>query len=398
MTHDTETPSVTFAITQSEFQLLATFMAPLRFEESQGQSVWVGSRSDGGRVWTAHANGTTSVVEVGPDPAVTSNGEAHWSYPIPENLLITIGKLFLTFDNVVVTLSDETATIATDEISITVDQNPRAKVPAIPPATESQCVAKVDASNLWILLSAARMWPAGGDGDGMNPPMMCQFDLPHGVVRFSADWTAVGLGVHQYSTVAEFGELTPGASLPRFNFPHSAVLEVLRDPLSANRMRTVSLHATTTGEGYILLEGENWKLHVPALADVDHWGHDLDAVIGGIDYEWANSTLVHVLSPELSRGVIELRALPTHDGGGPFKYRVSYEVLNDVVPTIDLYNELNSLNEGVAGCRLVVDGNRVVALSDLTQENYEQLERHVNAFARDVSCLSPLLGALEGGR
>jgi hypothetical protein len=52
----------------------------------------------------------------------------------------------------------------------------------------------------------------------------------------------------------------------------------------------------------------------------------------------------------------------------------------------------------VAGCRLVVEGNRVVAMSDLTQENYEQLESHVSAFARNVSELSPLLGALNGHR
>jgi hypothetical protein len=398
MSHHTETPSVTFAMTQPEFQLLATFMAPLRFEESLGQSVWVASRMDGGRTWTAHANGTTSVVEIGPDPATTEGDHGPWSYPIPENLLVTIGKIFLSFDEVIVTLSDDTATIATDEISITVDQNPHAKVPAIPPTSESVCVATVDSSNLWILLSAARMWPAGGDGNGMNPPMVCDFDLENKVVRFSADWSAIGLGVHQFSTVAHFGDLTPGAALPRFNFPHSAVLEVLRDPVSAHRMSSVTIHATTSGEGFILLEGENWTLHVPALANVDHWGHDLDAVIGGIDYEWANSTLVHVLSPELNHGVIELRALPKGDRTGPFKYRVSYEVMDDVIPTIDLYNELNSLNDGVAGCRLVVEGNRVVAMSDLTQENYEQLESHVSAFARNVSGLSPLLGALNGHR
>ena len=114
MSHHTETPSVTFAMTQPEFQLLATFMAPLRFEESLGQSVWVGSRMDGGRTWTAHANGTTSVVEIGPDPAITEGDDGLWSYPIPENLLVTIGKIFLSFDEVIVTLSDDTATIATD--------------------------------------------------------------------------------------------------------------------------------------------------------------------------------------------------------------------------------------------------------------------------------------------
>ncbi|MBM3828826.1 MAG: hypothetical protein FJW09_09310 [Actinobacteria bacterium] len=397
MSRNTPTPSVTFAMSPPEFKLLATFMAPLHFDESNGESVWVSRRVDGSRTWTAHANGTTSVIEIR-DGIESLNETDPWAFPIPENLLIAIGKIFLTYDEVIVTLSDDTATIATDEITITVAQNPHAHQPAIPPMSESVCEVSVDASNLWIVLTTARMWPAGGDGNGMNPPLVCTFDIEKGLLRLSADWTTIGLGIHQFDTKAEFGNLEPGAFLPRFNFPHSALLDILRDPVAAGRMSEITIHANTTGEGFILLEGDNWKLHVPALADVDHWGHDLDAVIGGIDYEWANSTLVHVLSPELTRGVIELRALPAREGGGPFKYRVSYELLNDVVPTLDLYNELNSLNEGAAGCRLVVDGNRVVALSDLTQENYELLESHVNAFARDVSALPPLLGALDGGR
>jgi hypothetical protein len=393
-----ETPSVTFAMTQDEFHLLATFMAPLRFDENQGQSVWVASRLDGGRVWTAHADGITSSVEIGPDPAITEGDDKLWCYPIPENLLVTIGKIFLTFDEVIVTLSDATATIATEEISITVDQNPRAKVPAIPPTNKSVCAATVDASNLWVVLSAARMSPAGGDGNGMNPPMVCEFDIDTKTLRFSVDWDAIGLGVHQFSTTAQFSEPTYGAMLPRFNFPHSAVLEVLRDPIAARRMGNVVLHASNVGEGYLLIEGEGWKLHVPALPNVAHWGHDLDEVIGGIDYQWEDCSLVHVLSPDLDHGVIELRALPDNGDNGPFKYRVSYEVLDDVIPTIDLYQELNSLNEGVPGCRLVVEGSRIVAVTDLTQENYEQLAAHVTAFARKVSDLPPLLGALDGLR
>lgn len=46
----------------------------------------------------------------------------------------------------------------------------------------------------------------------------------------------------------------------------------------------------------------------------------------------------------------------------------------------------------------MIDGHRVVAMSELTQENYEQLETHVNAFARNVSALPPILGALHGSR
>lgn len=397
MSHHSNTTSVTFAMTPPEFQLLATFMAPLRFDESSGESIWVSRRIDGSRTWTAHANGTTSVIEISDENESTSDVEP-WSFPIPENLLISIGKIFLTYDEVIVTLSDDTATIATEEITISVAQNPHAHIPAIPPMSESVCEVSVDASNLWILLSTARMWPAGGEGHGMNPPLVCTFDIDNGLVRLSADWTAVGLGVHQFDTKANFGNLEPGAFLPRFNFPHSALLDILRDPVSATRMSDIVIHANTTGEGFILFEGDNWKLHVPALPNVSHWGHDLESVIGGIDFQWANCALVHVLSPELSHGIIELSALPASDQTGPFKYRVSYEVLDDVVPTIDLYNELNSLNEGTAGCRLVIDGHRVVAMSDLTQENYEQLETHVNAFARNVSALPPILGALHGSR
>lgn len=393
--HDQPLPvaSATFAMSPPEFQLLATFMAPLRFDESTGQSVWVSGRSGGRRAWTAHANGTTSTIEITDGTAID---DEPWSFPIPENLLITIGKIFLTYDEVIVTLTENTATIETEEITISVAQNPRAKNPSIPPMTESTCEATIDASNLWILLSTARMWPTGGDGNGMNPPLVCEFDIDNGRVRFSVDWSVVGLGVHQFETKATFGTLEPGAALPRFNFPHSALLDILRDSLSASRMSEITIHACTTGEGYMLLEGDNWQLHVPALANVEHWGHDLDTVLGDIEYEWENCTLVRVLSPELVCGVIELRALPDDEHSGPFKYRVSYEVMDDVVPTLDLYNELNALNEGVPGCRLVVEGSRVVAVSDLTQENYEHLGSHVNAFARNVSGLSPLLTAVHG--
>ena len=393
MSHQSTTSTVTFAMSQSEFHLLATFMAPLRFDEALGQSVWVSTRPDGGRAWTASANGSTSVITVSGDDTSVATDEA-WSFPIPENMLVTIGKVFISYDSIILTLSDDTATITTEGISISMPQNPRAATPALPPRTDSVCSAKVDASDLWVVLSAARMWPAGGDGNGMNPPLECWFDIENRRLEFSVDWSVIGLGVHRHTVAATFGFLVPGATAPRFNFPHSAVLEILRDPVSCHRMGDIEIHASTTGEGYMTLTGENWQLHVPALPKVAHWGHDLDEVIDGIEYEWADCSLVHVHSPELAQGVLELRALP--EGSGLYKYRVSYDVLDDVIPTIALYDEINKLNEHSTGCRLVVDGSRVKAVCDLTQENYEQLGTHVNAFARNVSGLSPLLGALNG--
>ncbi|NDF32679.1 MAG: hypothetical protein EB147_10715, partial [Acidimicrobiia bacterium] len=70
MTHPPQPSSAIFAMTPPEFQLLATFMAPLRFDESTGESIWVTGRSGGRRAWTAHAIGTTSVIEITDGTAV----------------------------------------------------------------------------------------------------------------------------------------------------------------------------------------------------------------------------------------------------------------------------------------------------------------------------------------
>ena len=61
MTADT-TPtqrSVSFVITPGEFELLATFMAPMQFKEDTGASIWVTSR-EGLREWLVHDRGVQS--------------------------------------------------------------------------------------------------------------------------------------------------------------------------------------------------------------------------------------------------------------------------------------------------------------------------------------------------
>lgn len=392
--HDTRR-SITFSMTQSEFHLLASLMAPLRFDESEGHSIWVSGRPNGGRAWIASADDITSVVEVASDGTMVDVDEG-WSFPIPEDMLVTIGKVFMNFDEAIITLTTTKAFLETEEISISMCQNPYAARPAIPPMTHATCSATIDASNLWTVLNAARLWPTGGKGDFMNPPMRCTFDIASGRLRFDVDWSYVGLEEYNHTIAAEFGAPAPGTIAPTFNFPHSAVLSILRDPMTCHRMGTITLHASPAfdGESHMLLEGENWKLYVPTLPNVSHWGQDLDAVIDGIEYEWENCALVKVLSPELDGGAVELSALP--EDSGLYKYRVSYDVLDDVIPTVALYNEINNLNECATGCRLVVDGSRVKAVCDLTQENYKNLGSHVKAFVSTVNDLPPLLSAISG--
>jgi hypothetical protein len=99
--------------------------------------------------------------------------------------------------------------------------------------------------------------------------------------------------------------------------------------------------------------------------------------------------------PDLDQGIIELSALPDEPRYALYKYRASYEIHNDVIASTDLYREINAINEGTAGCRLVVDGNRLLAVTDLTQENYQHLSSYINSFSNCVSGLSPLLSVIS---
>jgi len=90
-----------------------------------------------------------------------------------------------------------------------------------------------------------------------------------------------------------------------------------------------------------------------------------------------------------------LSALPEESRFGKYKYRATYEILDDVIPSIELYSELNAINEGTAGCRVVVDGNRIVAVTDLTQDNYQQLSSYINAFSTSVIGLAPILSVIS---
>ena len=80
---------------------------------------------------------------------------------------------------------------------------------------------------------------------------------------------------------------------------------------------------------------------------------------------------------------------------GKYKYRATYEILDDVIPSVELYRELNAINEGTAGCRIIVDGTRLVAVTDLTQDHYQHLSSYINAFSTSVSGLSPILSVIS---
>ena len=403
MTADTAPakPSVSFTITPGEFQLLATFMAPMQFNESTGASIWVTSHG-GWREWLVTANGITTVVFSHEDELGRYGIEQDesWAFPIPEHVLVTMGKFSMTSQESTpcgmnVTLSDDWVTLASDEYSMSVSQNPNAKCPPMIPHVESLLIATVDPTGLWTMLSSARVWPTGGMANGMNTPMRTLCDFSRNQLVLQCDWAIVDAGIHEYRMPAEFDQLPEGVELKPFNIPHSSILKLLRDPMAAEKFGPVKIHIAPEGVSHMKLSGENWAMYVPTIPNVKQWGHDLDDVVGDIPYVWEDCSRISLMFPELEHGIIELSALPEESRFGKYKYRATYEILDDVIPSIELYSELNAINEGTAGCRIVMDGNRLLAVTDLTQDNYQQLSSYINAFSTSVIGLAPILSVIS---
>ena len=181
-------PSVSFTITPGEFELLATFMAPMQFNEIAGASIWVTSHG-GWREWLVTANGITTVVFSREDELgrVGIEQDESWAFPIPEHALVTMGKFSVSSSNMSVTLSDDWVTLSSDTYSMSVSQNPNAKCPPIIPHVESIFTPTVDAAGLWTMLSSARVWPTGGMANGMNTPMRCLCDFENRQLVFQSD-------------------------------------------------------------------------------------------------------------------------------------------------------------------------------------------------------------------
>lgn len=394
-------PSVSFVITPGEFELLATFMAPMQFKEDTGASIWVTSR-EGLREWLVTANGITTVVFSHEDELGRygiEDSEA-WAFPIPEHVLVTMGKFSLSLTeassrDMSVTLSDDWVTLACDTYSMSVSQNPYAKSPPIVPQVESLLTTTVDSTGLWTILSSARALPTGGMANGMNTPMRCLCDFENRQLVLQSDWTVVDAGVHEYRMPAEFDMLPEGVELKPFNIPHTAILKLLRDPMAAEKFGPIKIHISPEGVRHMKLAGENWAIYVPTIPNVQQWGHDLDEVVGDIPYMWEDCSRISLMFPELDRGIIELSALPNESRFGTYKYRATYEILDDVIASADLYRELNAINEGIAGCRIVVDGSRLIAVADLTQDNYQQLSSYIYSFSNSVRSLSPILSVIS---
>ena len=399
-TESTTEKSVTLHISAEEFQLLATLMAPLYFNETSGASIWVSSNSPSTRRWVVRdSDDRYSVVKIdgianevrGFEPDDTA-----WSFPVAESILVCVGKMRMISSNdpmITLTLSDSTIVLEGASLSLSIPQNHKAVAPPIVPDVPAVAGFGVDGPGLWCILGEAKRWPASGDCTGLNPPMMGRVDPVARELVITVDWTSEDHGVCTYRLPAT-DIMCPGDEPLEFAMPHSAILEVLRDPFSGTNLGAVHITVPGPDGTHVLLTGESWEYYAPVVRENRIWGQDLGEVMGDTFWKWVNAGHLHVWPDDFEHGPIRLVRLPEEAAFGPYEYRASCVICEDVVPNNDLYNEINAINSGSGGFRLVVDGTRVLAISDYTSENYRDLGSHLEKLAVSLKDIGSLLHPL----
>ena len=405
-------------------------MSPLYFDEAKGASIWVSSEPDGSRTWTVRDNegafALVNTIGARVDLHNFADGDESWAYPVSETTLIGIGKFLMVsemnahglgFDlntesdndndpdnddasndhtpaTVVLVLSDTRIVYRAADMEISTPQNHRTTTPPMRPEVRDRVSFEVDPVRLWCILTQARTWPASGECHGMNTPMSCRIDPATDHLTITVDWSSTGNGVSTFCVPIEWRMRHLQTGPTEFVLPHSVLLNVLRDVHNARSLQRITFQMGDPDSTHVLAWGPNWYYYIPAIPNVAMWGHDLDEVLGDTAWAWKHAAMVKVWPGDLDDAV-DLTPLPDDANHAPYRYRASYTVCPNIVPTIDLYNEVNLINEKTAGYRLVIEGSRVIALTDYTNDNYRELEKHIAAFARQVKELAPLLSALS---
>lgn len=391
--------TVTFRVTASEFALLASFMAPLGIDESKGESVWVTGCAQGTRQWIATGGSVTAVIN---DSGIWESGanEPHpafdWAYPIPEHVLILLGKLFACTDDISLTISDECVRVSTAQHEVTLTQVTRHRVPPLPPYRDTTPGLTVKGADLWMMLSSATAWPGGGLTPEHEPIVSCSFDSERRQIVLAPQWSGhdIGPGDYRFTATPTSSSSDSSDTFVPFNLAHTPIALTLRDFATATRIGDITIHPPAPGAKHHVMIGEHWILQLPILDDIQPWGHDLDDVLANIPFIWIDPQCVRLITQAVSPGHIDLEAVttkPPHQGND---YRLTYEILPSVVPTLALYDEINAFNSTATRCRLLIDDSRLIARRHVSAADYLDLEDHVDSFIAEVDGLATLYSAL----
>lgn len=389
--------TVTFSMNASEFTLLATFMAPLGLDESVGESVWVTGGADGTRRWIATSGKVTAVVdESGLDDSPLASSHI-WAYPIAEQALILLGRLFATNDEVHLSISDDHIRLVTTHHDVVIPQIDRQRLPPSHPCSPSPIGVTVNASDLFTMLTTAALWPGGGTPPDHDPLITCTFDPDCRLLVLTPHWGHPTLGYASYrlSATPNFPPTkgTDNSAFTAFNLFHQAIIHSLRDPVHAARIGEITVHQPTIGTHQHCLTGAQWMIQLPIIADISPWGHDLDDVLGSTPHFWIDPQCVRLNPPELSPGGINLEAMAPGLPSSAQIYRLTSEILPIVAPSTALLQEINDFNRRSIGYLLLIDGARLIARRDLSRNDYADLGHQIDLFVKDVSGLSALFAA-----
>lgn len=393
--------TATFPVTASEFALLASFMAPLGIDERKGESVWVTGHSNGTRQWIAAGGSVTAVINesgIRDYRTINSLQAFEWAFPVPEHVLILLGKLFSSTDDIFLTVSDECVRVSTAQHDVTLTQVTRHRVAPLPTYCAATPGVTVSGADLWIMLMSATAWPGGGPTPDHEPIISCSYDSEHRQLVLSPRWSDIEIGSAQYRfsavPTANASAFSSATFFPPFNLTAAPIVQTLRDLPNATRIGDVTIHPPALGNNYHLMSAENWLLNIPIVEAIQPWGHDLDDRLGCIPFEWRGAQWVVLTPAALCPGHIDLEAVagkPAHHGNS---YRLTYEILPTVVPTLALYDEINSFNCTAAQCSLLIEGSRLIARRCLSVAEYVDLEELIDSFVAEVAGLATLYSAL----
>ena len=392
--------TVTFSISASEFGLLSTFMAPLGIDESKGESVWVIGRANGSRQWIATAGDRTAMIsEFGLETHTQSpRSSFDWSFPVAEHVLILIGKLLNTADEISLTISDQHVHIATAQCEVTLPHAERRRIPPLPPIAACSPAVTVSAADLFLILSSATAWPAGGTTPDYEPIVSCAFDADRQQLVIAPHWGDETIGEPSYRVPAtSSGARSASDEHLAFNIFHSAFLGFLRDPHTATRLGDITIHQPLPGEQHHRISGRQWMIHLPVVPDISPWGRNLGDLLPETFFFWLDSRRVRLVCPELSPGHVDLEAISSPASVAsisPYRYRLTYEIQSHVSPSVYLFDEINDFNRLATGCQLVIDGSRLIARLHLTEADLNNLEIMIESFVQSVTGLSTLFAAL----
>jgi len=394
--------TVTFPMTAGEFALLAAFMAPLGIDESKGESVWVTGHSNGTRQWIATGGSVTAVINdsgIRDCESDDSHRAFEWTYPVPEHILILLGKLFTVTDEISLSVSDESVRLSTTQHEVALTQVARHRVPPSPLRRSTSNGVTVSGADLWMMLLSASSWPGGGPTPDCEPIVSCAFDPEHRQLVLSPQWSGKEIGPGNYRLPAtptvKASMNVPVTNFAPFNLAHAPIVQTLRDLPNATRIGDVTIHPPAPGAKHHILSGEQWILQLPILDDIRPWGHDLDEVLSDIPFIWVDPQCVRLITAALSPGHIDLEAITSCSPRHANTYRLTYEILPSVVPTLTLYEEINAFNSTAIKCRLVIEESRLIARRHVSAADYNNLENHIDSFIAEVDGLATLYSALK---